>query len=62
MSITDGIGDFLLNRTSHRGFLAKTTVTATALSVAPVHVLVRPGDAYSQICEFASGSPAAARI
>jgi hypothetical protein len=55
MSITDGIGDFLFSRTSRRGFLAKATVTATALSVAPVDLLVRPGTAYSQICECAPG-------
>jgi hypothetical protein len=55
MSITDGIGEFLFSRTSRRGFLAKATVTATALSVAPVDLLVRPGSAYAQICECAPG-------
>ena len=55
MSITEGIGEFLFTRFSRRGFLAKATVTATALSVAPIDLLVRPGTAYAQICECAPG-------
>ena len=37
----------LLTRTSRRSFLARTTMTATALSVAPVDFLLRPGSAYA---------------
>jgi hypothetical protein len=55
-SLTSELGSFLLSRTSRRGFLARATVTATALSVAPVDLLLRPGTAYGQICECASGS------
>src|SRR5215831_3617354 len=55
-SVTRELGGFLLSRTSRRGFLAKATVTATALSVAPVDLLIRPGSAYAQICECAPGT------
>jgi hypothetical protein len=50
VSLTQEIGSFLLSRTSRRGFLAKATVTATAISVAPVELLTRPGTAYAAIC------------
>jgi hypothetical protein len=56
MSVTHGIGEFLLTRTSRRGFLSRATVTATALSVAPVDLLLRPGTAYAAICECAPGT------
>ncbi|HET9077046.1 MAG TPA: twin-arginine translocation signal domain-containing protein [Acidimicrobiales bacterium] len=56
MSLAQGIGDFLLARTSRRGFLAKATVTATALTVAPTDLLLKPGTAYGSICECAPGS------
>ena len=56
MSVASGLGEFLLTRTSRRGFLAKATVTATALTVAPVDLLVRPGTAYAAICECAPGT------
>ena len=36
--------------------MARATVTATALSVAPVDFLVRPGTAYAQICECVPGT------
>ncbi len=56
MSLTTGIGEFLLSRTSRRGFLAKATVTATALTVAPTELLLKPGTAYGFICECVPGS------
>ena len=41
----------LLDRpVSRRGFLAKMTMGATALSVAPMRFLLRPGTAYAVIC------------
>jgi hypothetical protein len=55
MSLTAGLGELLLSRTSRRGFLAKATVTATAMSVAPVDLLLKPGSAYAAICECAPG-------
>ena len=55
-SVTRELGGLLLSRTSRRGFLAKATVAATALSVAPVDLLIRPGSAYAQICECAPGT------
>ena len=56
MSLTQGIGEFLVTRTSRRGFLSRATVAATALSVAPVDLLLRPGTAYAAICECAPGT------
>jgi len=56
MSISDAISGFLVERTSRRGFLARATMTATALSVAPVDLLLRPGSAYAAICECVPGS------
>ena len=55
MSITQRIGGLLLTRTSRRSFLAKSAMTATALSVAPVDYLLRPGTAYAQICQCVPG-------
>ena len=56
MSLTSTIGDALLARTSRRGFLSRATITATALTVAPVDYLLRPGTAYAAVCECAPGS------
>jgi hypothetical protein len=55
MTVTESLGRALLGRTSRRGFLARATVTATALSVGPVDLLIRPGTAYAQICTCAPG-------
>ena len=57
MSVTSAIGEALLSRTSRRGFLSRATVTATALTVAPVEYLLRPGSAYAFICECVPGTP-----
>jgi hypothetical protein len=54
-AVTERLGGFLANRTTRRSFLARTTMAATALSVAPVDFLIRPGTAYAQICECAPG-------
>lgn len=56
MSLASGIGGVLLGRTSRRGFLARATVTATALAVAPAEFLLKPGTAYGLICECAPGT------
>ncbi|MGH9114811.1 MAG: hypothetical protein ACRDWW_03180, partial [Acidimicrobiales bacterium] len=56
MSLTERVGEMLLTRTSRRSFIARTTLTATALSVAPVDFLLRPGSAYAFICECAPGT------
>jgi hypothetical protein len=55
MTVTEKLGGYLMARTSRRSFLARTTMTATALSVAPIDFLVRPGSAYAAICECAPG-------
>ena len=55
VSVTERVGGFLLTRTSRRSFLARSAMTATALSVAPVDFLLRPGTAYAQICECVPG-------
>jgi hypothetical protein len=56
MSIAERLGSFLAERTSRRSFLARTTLTATALSVAPVDFLIRAGTAYSFVCNCASSN------
>jgi hypothetical protein len=55
VSTTEKLGGWLAGRTSRRGFLARTTMGATALSVGPVDFLLRPGTAYAQICQCAPG-------
>jgi hypothetical protein len=56
VTVAERLGGFLASRTSRRSFLARTTMTATALSVAPVDFLLRPGTAYAAICECAPGT------
>jgi hypothetical protein len=56
LTVTARLGGLLASRTSRRSFIARTTMTATALSVAPVDFLLRPGPAYAQICECAPGT------
>jgi hypothetical protein len=56
MSLTEKVGGFLMSRTSRRSFLARSTMTATALSVAPLDFMLRPGSAYAAICECAPGT------
>ena len=56
MSITSTLGDFLLDRSSRRSFVAKATVTAAALSVSPIEFLLKPGSAYAFICECVPGT------
>ncbi len=50
------VADFLVTRTSRRGFLAKATVAAAAMTVAPVDFLLKPGTAYGFICECVPGT------
>ena len=54
--LAERLGGFLASRTTRRSFLARTTLTATALSVAPVDFLLRPGSAYAAICQCAPGT------
>jgi hypothetical protein len=56
MTVTEKLGDFFMDKTSRRSFLARATMTATALSVAPIDVALRPVSAYAAICECAPGS------
>jgi hypothetical protein len=56
VTLTSTLGHALLARTSRRGFLARATVTATAMTVAPADLLLRPGTAYAAICECAPGT------
>jgi len=50
------VADFLVARTSRRGFLAKATVAAAAMTVAPLDFLLKPGTAYGFICECVPGT------
>jgi hypothetical protein len=56
MTVTEKLGGYLMTRTSRRSFLARTTLTATALSVAPVDFVLRPGSAYATICGCAGSN------
>ena len=56
MNVAERVGGWLVDRTSRRSFLARTTLTATALSVGPVEFLLRPGTAYGFVCQCASGN------
>ena len=56
MSVTSALGDFLNERTTRRSFVARATLTAAALSVAPVDFLLKPGSAYAAICECVPGT------
>jgi hypothetical protein len=44
------VSSALAGRTSRRGFLARSAVAGTALSVAPTDLLLRPTTAYAAIC------------
>ncbi len=44
-----------------RTFLSRTAMVGTALAVTPTSFLLRPGDAYSQVCVGPSGCPAGSR-
>ena len=50
MSVTERLGGWLADRTSRRSFLARSTLTATALTVAPADLLLRPTTAYAAVC------------
>jgi hypothetical protein len=56
VSITERVGTYLAERTSRRSFLARATMTATAVSVGGIDFLVRPGTAYAAVCQCASGN------
>jgi Methylamine utilisation protein MauE len=43
------LGALLERRTDRRGLLARATLAGTALAVAPIRYLVRPGDAWARI-------------
>ena len=47
MSVAERVGSYLAERTSRRSFLARATLTATALSVGPIEFLIRPATAYA---------------
>ena len=48
-------GTFLANRTSRRGFIQRSAFVGSALAVAPLQYVLRPGTAYGAICNC-SGS------
>jgi len=56
VTVAAGLGQLLLARTSRRGFLARMTVGATAVTVAPADFLLRPGTAYAAVCACAPGT------
>jgi hypothetical protein len=56
VTIVERLGGFLAERTTRRSFIARTTLTATALSVGPAEFLLKPVSAYAFVCECASGN------
>src|SRR5439155_15384783 len=54
--LVDRAGAVLESRTSRRGFLIKSTMAASALTVSPWRYLVRPGSAYASIYACAGSS------
>jgi hypothetical protein len=54
-SMVHRLSGALARRTSRRGFLARTAVTASALAVSPAQLALRSGSAYAAVCSC-SGS------
>jgi len=48
---------WLARRTTRRSFLVRMTMGATALAVAPLQFILRPGTAYAVVCEQCGGGP-----
>jgi hypothetical protein len=49
--LVEAVSSALSARTSRRGFLARTSLAATALAVAPAAFALRPVDAYALVCD-----------
>jgi hypothetical protein len=54
--LVDRLSSSLAVRTSRRGFLARSTIAATALAAAPAEYILRPVSAYAAVCRCASGA------
>jgi len=50
-ALVERLANVMGARTSRRGFIARTTLAATALSVAPAEYILRPVSAYAAVCE-----------
>jgi hypothetical protein len=50
MTIVDRLSQVLAERVDRRGFLARSAVVGSALTVAPAGYLLRPGTAYAAVC------------
>ena len=48
--LVDRTSGLLASRTSRRGFLARSSVVATALVAAPAEYVLKPGTAYAAVC------------
>ncbi len=48
--LADAASRFLDRRSARRGFLTSTAVVGSAMAVAPVSYVLRPGTAYAQVC------------
>ena len=48
--LVEAASSFLSARTGRRGFLARSSLVATALAVAPAEYVLRPQTAYAAVC------------
>lgn len=60
-ALVEKAGRFLEQRTSRRGFLRRAAIVGSALTVAPVAYVMRPGTAYSQVTRTPSNCPPGSR-
>ncbi|HZU15999.1 MAG TPA: twin-arginine translocation signal domain-containing protein [Candidatus Dormibacteraeota bacterium] len=54
--LVERTGAALARRTSRRGFLARSSLAATALAVAPAEYILRPVSAYAAVCHCAQSN------
>jgi hypothetical protein len=54
--LVERAGAALASRTSRRGFLARSAVIGSALAVAPLQYVLRPGTAYAAVCNCSGQS------
>lgn len=56
VKLVERASTFLANRTSRRGFIQRSAFVGSALAVAPLQYVLRPGTAYGAICNCSGSS------